>query len=168
MKPANLRATLALAMVPLALAACGSTSATSSSASPTDSSPAGTASPSGSAAAGTPLVGTATAMVAGKSETILVDAKGMTVYYRTSDTATNLCSGSCASVWPPLLLELGTATADSSIIANVSVLQGANGKQLAYKGHALYRYSKDSAAGDTNGNGIGNVWFAATVGLAAM
>ena len=34
--------------------------------------------------------------------------------------------------------------------------------QVTYAGHPVYLYSGDSAAGDTNGQGIGGVWFAVT------
>src|SRR6266481_5066428 len=51
-----------------------------------------------------PLIQTATATVKGTSETILTNAQGMTLYYRTTDMPpTMVCSGGCASVWPPLL-----------------------------------------------------------------
>ncbi len=35
-------------------------------------------------------------------------------------------------------------------------------KQVAYNGSPLYRYTPDKAPGDTNGQGVGNVWFVAT------
>jgi len=31
-------------------------------------------------------------------------------------------------------------------------------KQWAYKGKALYTWSKDVKPGDTTGNGVGNAW----------
>ena len=33
--------------------------------------------------------------------------------------------------------------------------------QVAYKGAPLYYYAGDSAAGDTNGQGVGGNWFVA-------
>ena len=32
-------------------------------------------------------------------------------------------------------------------------------KQLAFYGHPLYRFEGDTAAGETNGQGSGGVWF---------
>ena len=32
--------------------------------------------------------------------------------------------------------------------------------QVTYAGHPLYRYSGDTAPGDTNGNEVGDVWYA--------
>ena len=60
------------------------------------------------------LIHTATATIKGTSETILTNAQGMTLYYRTSDTATSVCSGGCASAWPPLLVT-GSSTYQFSI-----------------------------------------------------
>ena len=34
-------------------------------------------------------------------------------------------------------------------------------RQVTYKGRALYYFAGDSYAGDTNGQGINNVWFVA-------
>jgi len=36
-------------------------------------------------------------------------------------------------------------------------------KQLAYDGWPLYYFSNDVNPGDTNGQGVGNVWYACTV-----
>jgi len=34
--------------------------------------------------------------------------------------------------------------------------------QVAYAGHPLYYFANDPAAGDTNGQGVGGVWFLLT------
>ncbi|MDC0435253.1 hypothetical protein OAM69_06405 [bacterium] len=39
-----------------------------------------------------------------------------------------------------------------------SQLSAGRARQWAYRGQSLYVYSGDSAAGDTNGNGVGGVW----------
>ncbi len=48
-----------------------------------------------------------------------------------------------------------------------SLMNDANGSQLAYNGHPLYTYSGDSAPGQANGQGIGKVWFVAPTNLPA-
>src|SRR3981081_429344 len=82
----------------LVVAACGGSSssgASSSAASPT-------------AKAESP-VKTASKTVAGKSETILVDAKGITLYYFLSDKGgTVTCTAACLQAWPPLILPCRT------------------------------------------------------------
>jgi predicted lipoprotein with Yx(FWY)xxD motif len=77
------------------------------------------------------------------------------------------CTGGCPSNWPPLLATSGTPTSDPALPGQLTALNGANGSQVVDNGHPLYTFSKDSASGDANGQGIGRKWFAATPGLAA-
>jgi predicted lipoprotein with Yx(FWY)xxD motif len=128
----------------------------------------GAGSPSGSSPSGPAQVNTATATVKGQSTTILTTHQGLTLYYRTSDTASaSTCTGSCAGVWPPLLTS-GSPVATSSLPGTLSSLSDANGTQVTYNGHPLYTYSGDSHPGDTNGEGFGGVWFVATPDLATQ
>jgi predicted lipoprotein with Yx(FWY)xxD motif len=113
------------------------------------------------------LIKTTSATISGKSATILTNAQGMTLYYRTIDSSSSVCSGGCASAWPPMLVTGSAApTSATSLPGQLSVSTNANGKQVEYNGHPLYTYSGDSAPGQTNGQGFGGVWFAATTGLA--
>jgi hypothetical protein len=41
-----------------------------------------------------------------------------------------------------------------------------NGMQVLYNGHPLYRYSGDTAPGDTHGDGIEGKWHVATPNVA--
>ncbi len=41
----------------------------------------------------------------------------------------------------------------------------ANGNQGEYNGHPLYTFASDTAPGQTNGEGVGGIWFVATPGL---
>lgn len=159
------------------LAACGSSSSTGGSTGSGGTTPTVTSSSSGGGGYGYPttppapspttatgstgaLVHTAIATIKGTSETILTNAQGMTLYYRTSDTATSVCSGGCASAWPPLLVNgSSTPTSSASLSGKLSAVTDANGSQCAYNGHVLYTFSGDSAAGQTNGEGVGGVWF---------
>lgn len=143
---------ISAALLGLLVSACGSTA-----------SPAGTG--SGSTAQ---LVQTATATVSGKSETILTDTHGMTLYYFDADSSTKIaCSGSCAGVWPPLVATTDNITGGPGLTLTFSVLNGANGKQVLANGHPLYTYSSDKAPGDTKGDGLFGKWHAATPAIKA-
>jgi predicted lipoprotein with Yx(FWY)xxD motif len=156
MRSIRLSIGLTLGVLPvLLLAACGGT---------TGSTPSGAA----SSASSSPLIHTASIMVAGKSKTALTTVQGRTLYYFTPDTATSTaCTGGCANTWPPLLAGSSSPTSDPALPGQLSVLSGPNGNQVVYNGHPLYSFSKDSAAGDANGQGIAGKWFVATPDLAA-
>ena len=136
---------LSLASVPLviaALAGCGSGgSATASSSSPT----------AGAAASGKTLAVRSTDL--GR---VLVDSKGRTLYAFGHDLKNkSRCSGACASNWPPTVAPKKPKVGAGVSKAKLRVIKRAGGaRQLSYAGHPLYRLSGDSAAGDTNGQGI--------------
>jgi len=138
----------------LLLAACGGTSVSGGGSSP--------------AASSNALIHTASMKVGDKTETVLKNDKGLTLYYFTPDTSTKIaCTGGCASNWPPLLATTGTPTSNPALPGKLTILNGANGNQVLYNGHPLYTYAKDGDAGDAYGQGVGGKWFAATPDLAA-
>jgi predicted lipoprotein with Yx(FWY)xxD motif len=146
----------------LLVAACGAAAS-----SPTATASTGTGT---SPSAGVTIkVGSAT--VGGSSETVLTDSSGYTLYYFVPDTpTTSRCTGSCAGYWPPVLLSSGQPTASGSLSGTLSAVQDANGRQVQYNGHFLYRYAADSAPGQAKGNGknlSGGVWYVATPSLSA-
>jgi len=114
----------------------------------------------------------ASATLGGKSQQILVDAKGMSLYTLSSDTATSsACTGGCAGAWPPL--QSATApTAPASVTGKLAIVKTANGSQVTYNGHFLYRFGDDSKPGDVQGEGLhgpqNGVWRVATPDLKAM
>jgi len=158
---------------------CGSSSSSSPTYTPaTTTVPASTNYPSAThAPAATPAgtaastVKVATATVATKSESVLTTAAGLTLYYLTSDTTTApKCTGTCLSNWPPLL-SAGPPPSGTGLTGTLTVAKNANGSQVAYNGHLLYRFASDVAKGDVKGEGIaafGGVWHAATPGLAIV
>ncbi len=92
---------------------------------------------------------------------ILVGTNGMTLYMFTNDTPDKSnCSGGCAKAWPPLLTmgkpNLGTGV-DASLIGTITLADGT--MQVTYNHMPLYYWAKDQKAGDTTGQGVGNVWF---------
>lgn len=95
--------------------------------------------------------------------TILVDSKGMTLYYFLKGTpdASN-CSGNCAALWLPFLTNGTPATTDTAVTGALGVFTRTDGsQQVTYAGSPLYYYSGDKAAGDTNGQGVNSLWYAA-------
>ena len=113
------------------------------------------------------IIKTATAMVSGKSETVLTNAQGKTLYYFTPDTTTtSACTGSCAQNWPPLLSTgSSTPTSATTLPGKLSAQTTANGNQVEYNGHLLYTFAGDSGPGQTNGQGLLGKWFVATSNL---
>jgi len=89
---------------------------------------------------------------------MMVDAKGMTLYTFDKDSAgKSACVGGCATNWPPL-----SAGADAKASGDWSVIQREGGMQWAYKGHPLYTFIKDKATGDKSGDGLMGAWHVAT------
>ena len=72
--------------------------------------------------------------------------------------------------WPPLILDPATAApvTGDGVQGPLSVVVRSDGaRQVADNGRPLYRYSGDTKAGDTNGDGIGSVWHVVTLGAAS-
>ena len=93
---------------------------------------------------------------------IVTDSAGMTVYMFDSDTqgsGTSTCSGGCLSAWPPV--PAGSDAPElTGVTGKVGTITATDGsQQLTLNGWPLYYYASDSAAGDTNGQGSGGVWW---------
>jgi predicted lipoprotein with Yx(FWY)xxD motif len=83
----------------------------------------------------------------------LVDARGMTLYTFDKDAdGKSACNGPCAANWPPV-----AASADDKGANGYSVIvRDDGGRQWAYKGKALYTWTKDARPGDITGDGFLN------------
>jgi predicted lipoprotein with Yx(FWY)xxD motif len=92
---------------------------------------------------------------------ILVDQNGMTLYIFTKDTTgVSTCTGGCAANWPALLTNGTPVAGDPAITGTLGVITRSDGsQQVTINGMPLYYYANDMAAGDTNGQGVGSVWF---------
>ena len=113
------------------------------------------------------VIQTATVTVKGQSEMVLTNVQGKTLYYSTADSATQpTCSSSCAQMWPPLLFTgSGVPTSSTPLAGKLSVQMDANGSHVEYNDHPLYTFSKDTAPGQSNGEGLFGMWFVATPNL---
>lgn len=94
--------------------------------------------------------------------TIVVDGRGMTVYYYDKDTpneTTSTCTGQCIAAWPAVT----TTSANPSVTGvtgKVGTINAPGGqKQLTLDGLPLYTYAGDQAAGDVNGQGLQGIWW---------
>ncbi len=127
-------------------------------------SPPASSAPSAGQDAMAATVRTAPAAVAGRTETILVSARGLPLYYYRPDTAAkSLVSGGLARLWPPLTSPAPTA---AGVNGKLTVLNDAHGHQVAYRGHLLYTFIDDHA-GQVTGQGVQN-FLVATPGLAPI
>jgi predicted lipoprotein with Yx(FWY)xxD motif len=177
----------ALAAVALALvvAGCGSSGGSSSSGSAeTSSSSAGSSegSPSSSSAgrygneeatstsseASAPsgeAVVVAVGPAAGVGQ-VLVDPKGMTLYYFQKDqkgSGKSKCEGACASAWPPLTTSAaakGIGGVKASMLGTIERPDGTT--QVTYAGWPLYTFVEDKKPGEDNGTdskAFGASWY---------
>ena len=102
-----------------------------------------------------------TAKVSGVG-TVLTDPQGMVLYYLKTETPHNImCTGSCATAWPPLLLPSGmtSATGGSGVTGKFGTIQrpGGGGTQVTYNGMPLYTFASDNP-GEATGQGVASFY----------
>jgi predicted lipoprotein with Yx(FWY)xxD motif len=94
----------------------------------------------------------------------LVAANGLTLYTFDKDTTPNAssCTGDCLVNWPALTIEagedpsLGTGLEDDDFATFTRSDDSTT--QVSYYGKPLYFFIGDTAAGQTTGDGVGDVW----------
>jgi predicted lipoprotein with Yx(FWY)xxD motif len=94
----------------------------------------------------------------------LTDLDGRVLYAFTKDSdGTSSCYDDCAATWPALTVD-GPVTVGEGVEADwLATAEREDGTtQVTYKGMPLYRFAGDTRPGDTNGQGVGGVWFAVT------
>ena len=119
----------------LALAACSSSSKSSS------------------VAAGQPSSAATVTVRSTSMGTVLSDSAGLPLYTYSGDqpgATTSACTGGCASAWPPLMTS-GTPTAGPGVTGTLGKL--ASG-QVTWNGHPLYTFASDSPGGNPTGDGV--------------
>ena len=88
----------------------------------------------------------------------------MTLYVFTNDKpGESTCYDACAQLWPPLTVAKGeTPTLAQGITGKVGVIERKDGTyQVTHDDMPLYYYAKDTKPGETNGEGIKDVWHVA-------
>jgi predicted lipoprotein with Yx(FWY)xxD motif len=103
---------------------------------------------------------------------ILANSHGKTLYLFAHDRGSkSSCYGACAAYWPALITK-GTPRAAAGVRKSLlGTTRRRDGRlQVTYHGHPLYRFSGDTGAGQTTGEGLtdfGGVWDAVSAtGLA--
>ncbi|MET0866007.1 MAG: hypothetical protein ABWZ98_16875 [Nakamurella sp.] len=159
-----------LIAAPIALAACGLFLAGCGQASQIPGSPAISPAAAVAASSATPAATTAKAAEvapvavaqAGTLGQVLVGANGNTLYAFTKDVdGVSTCFDACAAAWPAVTVTAGftpPAGIDPGLVTTIDRPDGS--KQLKVGKWPLYFYAGDGAPGETNGQGVGGVWFA--------
>ena len=97
--------------------------------------------------------------------TYLVGPEGLTLYYFTKDVTPgqSVCFGGCLEAWPPLLVGEGRELSGGDGVTGTlgAVARDDGTMHATYRGRPLYYWQGDTAAGETNGEGVGDVWFVA-------
>ena len=96
---------------------------------------------------------------------ILVNARGHTLYLFTKDgKGKSACAGKCATFWPPLMASGKSRAVAGARASLLGTTRRANGRlQVTYDHHPLYTFVKDTAKGQTRGEGLrafGGKWYA--------
>ncbi len=95
----------------------------------------------------------------------LVDGNGRSLYYFAKDVpagaakaAVSNCNAECVPVWP--IFHTDSVVAQGINATDVGEITRSDGsKQTTYKGFPLYYFAGDTAAGDTNGEGVNGIWY---------
>ena len=139
------------------VAAPSAASVEPSSAAPSSAAPSEAASPSAS--------GVSLALADNALGKIIVDGSGMTLYMFTPDDEAGgkpTCVGACADNWPALTAtDAAAVTVGAGLDASkISIVDRPDGtKQVKYGDYPLYHFAKDTAAGQTNGQGLVSKWY---------
>jgi predicted lipoprotein with Yx(FWY)xxD motif len=91
---------------------------------------------------------------------VLADDEGFILYGFTQDSdGVSSCYDACAETWPPLTVdgEDLPGDLDPSVFSTSERTDGSF--QLVAGDWPLYRFQEDADPGDTNGQGLGDVWF---------
>jgi predicted lipoprotein with Yx(FWY)xxD motif len=162
MRKSGFAAAAGLGSLVLLLTACGGSSGSSSTSNSTTTS---TAQPGGQATSAAlsnvPPPGS-TVLHVQKSNLgyVLALTNGQVVYVYDKDSKGGppVCTGSCASLWPPVTGGNPVASPADTGLGTFGTVAGANGaKQVTYNGMPLYTF-KGAKPLTTKGNGIGGMW----------
>ncbi|MEO1273755.1 MAG: hypothetical protein AAFX99_37240, partial [Myxococcota bacterium] len=98
--------------------------------------------------------------------TILTDGEGNTLYMFSNDipdSGVSACQGACVPNWPAFYTEEIEVGSGLNADDFGSIDRGDGEFQTTYLGYPLYTFANDNAPGDTNGEGVGDIWYTVAV-----
>ncbi len=97
----------------------------------------------------------------------LTDLDDKTLYIFKSDSPNSgesTCYDGCAGAWPPYIVTEVPGASHDEVTLEIGTITRKDGTmQATYNGWPLYYFAADTAAGNTNGQGMGDVWFVANL-----
>ncbi len=91
--------------------------------------------------------------------TILADSDGNTVYLFVPDAqGDSTCEDGCLENWPAVAGDVSAGSGASGDLLGTTTRSDGS-EQATYNDWPLYYFANDSAPGDTNGQGVNDVWF---------
>ena len=99
----------------------------------------------------------------GKYGNVLVDQKGLALYYNTANKPPKhwACTSKCLTLWPPVVLPKGQkAPVVAKGVSGLGTIKGPSGVQVTWHGKPLYTFAADKAD-QAKGEGVLGIWFLA-------
>lgn len=94
---------------------------------------------------------------------VVTGADGMSLYVFLKDKGdgASACYGACAGTWPPLTVASASdVIPGSGVTGGLGTITRTDGTiQVTLGGAPLYYFAGDTAAGDTKGQGLNDVWY---------
>lgn len=154
----------------MVLAACGDDdggddAATSGDAPSTTEAPADepstTTTGAGGDAAGTQEDGTSLVEVVDSEFGPILASEGRTLYAFVPDdgSGASTCYDACIEAWPALLADGAPSAGDGVEAELATTTRDDGGEQVTIEGWPLYFFAGDAAPGDTNGQGVNEIWY---------
>lgn len=98
----------------------------------------------------------------GDMGSFLTTADGFSVYlFLPDEQGESTCYDDCEASWPPMTGDISAGEGvDDSLLGTTTREDGS--EQVTYNGWPLYFFANDAAPGDTNGQGVSDVWYLVT------
>lgn len=88
------------------------------------------------------------------------DTEGKTLYWFKKDSpGKSACSGPCLEKWPIYYRETVAAPKGIKEEEFGTITREDGKKQTTFRGYPLYSWINDKQKGETNGQGVNNVWY---------